>query len=284
MARPSKNKIEQKVVNKVDEKDLLTKVADITADKIVNSIASTKLSATKLLEEIANLMQSSVNDLKMVQQAKSIEEQNLQDLFNIKAEAVNLNELRELINQVRDSWEIEKNNHEKMIKERDEEVEKQRVRSENDYKYSIMIKRRDEEDAFKLTLKEKMDEVVLREKEATDKIAELSLVKQELENIKKSTQDIIDKAVKEAESKLHSKYGSELAASKRESEFQKKLSEQEIKSLQNEIIRLNNQVESLEQKASEALNMAQSITKEALQAAGKAKVEINNEGSSKSSK
>lgn len=288
MARPKKSDepmllSESKPVSIKKLQDMtatLKNVNEITADKVVNTIASAKLNTTKLLEEVANQVQSELKQLDEIRDVINVEKQFLQDLYNIKVEATTLDDLKTSITETKDAWKKEQQEHETMVRERDSNLNKERVRENDEYTYNQRIKRRSEEDAFKQSLSARLNEVIERENKVQSQEDAIKVMEMQVASIPKTIEEAVTKAVNEAESKLHSKYGSQLAAEKREVTFQTKLFEQEKNSLNEKIASLVAQNAELTKRADEASKMAQEVAKEAIQASGKAKV-VMSSGSDK---
>lgn len=281
MARPSK--VQQDVTpsvvkSKKDITSVIEEVSKMTADKVVASIASTKLSSTKLLEEVANKVQDELKQLENIKQVIQIEEANLKEVYGIKVEAETLSNITQEIEETRQKWKKEQQEHDNNVKEAGESLAKSRARENDDYSYAQRIRRRSDEDAFKETLNRRLNEVVERENKISAQENDINVMKEQILNFPNVLEETVQKAVNEATSKVYASEGSKNSSLKRENEFAEKLHRQEMSSLQKELDSLKAQNAELIKRADDATKMAQEVAKEAIQASGKAKVIMESNG------
>jgi hypothetical protein len=174
------NQSNPKLEKETEEKQKTVKTASgINFESIVKDISNLKLNLSQALENIENILTSEWKKLKTVQEAISIEEQRLQDLFQIVVNADSLaaliqaqkekkqkfeeeflkekGELEKDIEETRATWKKELEDSKKTQKEQIELLKQQRNREEEEYQYNLKLTRRKEQDAYNeaKTLQEK---------------------------------------------------------------------------------------------------------------------------------
>lgn len=285
---------------KVEKREIVDTAAQNSVEKIVKSIAELKLSITKSLDETEQELINEFKKLSNVRQAIEIEKKNLEEVHEIRINADSLaalllaqkekklafeaemeqkrSDFEAEMSQRRLSWKKEQEEQERARKEREEETKKARLREEEEYRYDLQLQRKKDQDAYaakktameqeleekKLTLEREWAEretvLAAREREAADLKARVESFPKELEKAVKDT----EKALSES---LQLRYRHEAEMLAKETEGERKLSQQIIASLQAKIKEQEEQLRQSTQKANEAGLQVQSIAMKAIEGA-----------------
>ncbi len=297
---------EQKPVDRQVEKEKAEKVqivetaAQNSEEKIVKGLADLKLGITKALDETEQKLLGEFKRLNGMRQAIEIEKKNLEEIHEIRAEADSLatlllaqkerrqafeveigqkrNEFETETMQKRLQWKKEQDDYERMKKEREEEVKKSRQREEEEYGYNLRLHRKKDEDAYAANKgaqeKELQEKKLILEKAWLERESALSARERELVDLRARVEAFpaeLEQAVKKAEQtvteRLQFTYQYEKAMLAKETENERKLSQQIIKSLEAKIKEQDEQIRQLTQKAGEAGMQVQNIAIKAIEGA-----------------
>lgn len=297
---------EQKPVDRQIEKEKAEKVqivetaAQNSEEKIVKGLADLKLGITKALDETEQQLLGEFKRLNGMRQAIGIEKKNLEEIHEIRAEADSLaalllaqkerkqafeveiqqkkSEFETEMMQKRLQWKKEQDEYERIRKEREEEVKKSRQREEEEYSYNLRLQRKKDEDAYaankaaqekelqekKLILEkawlERENDLSVRERELLDLRARVEAFPAELEQAVKATEQAVTE-------RLQFTYRYEKAMLAKETEGERKLSQQIIKSLEAKIKEQDELIQQSTQKANEAGMQVQNIAIKAIEGA-----------------
>lgn len=276
------------------EKQVVIDIASKTsAETILQDLSNLKLKIIKQIEDLSENLMSESERLLTVRKAIILETNHLEELYQIKGSANSLAaliranaaeqekfdfdltqkqiDLNEKINIKTEEWNKKQELLETEYKERKENLEKLRLREEEEYKYAQELTRRKETDEY-LTKKTAL------EKELNDKKSSLQQREIEIKAKERLLQDLeitvtnfpeeMQKAIAVAEEKLSQKlelehkFSFDLKAKEHESEV--KLAQQRISHLENKVKEQEIQIKILNQKGDEALQQVQSIACRAL--------------------
>src|SRR3989338_6718938 len=126
---------------KGDERAVITKSSQTSLDGIVSHLANLKITLTKQIDTLSENLLEEFNKLSELKQAITIEQNHLQELYQIKETAHSLSAL--LLIQKEENIEMS-------YDEIKEKLEKQHKREEEEYKYTLALTRRQESQAFAL--------------------------------------------------------------------------------------------------------------------------------------
>ncbi len=293
-----KQKIQEKEQNapetankQAHEKKVLDGASMQKPDKVMQDIANLKVSMIQSLDKIEETLVSEHKKISRVREAIDIENQNLQDIYQIKAEAGSLaalinahaekkEALEAEIKEKREAWEKEKQQMEQSLKEEKERVQKERKREEEEYSYSITQKRKKEEDAYKEKIAKQEKEITEKreafEKEIQQREAFLKEHEEEYQELKQKAGQFpgqLEEAVKQKEKevsdqlKTQFKYDKELLVKEYEGEL--KLKDQSINTLKEKIKDQDNQVSQLYKKVESADSNVKDIVLKAIENSGR---------------
>ena len=255
-------------------------VADVTIEKIASDTAKTGVSITKALAAVQEAAQEEVERLSIMREAVTLRYQELEELHGKDVIACSIDDLIAQhgekmealtgeIEETRAAWEREDAEHAEAQTERNKGLDKSRKEEADTYNYRLKITRRNEEDQYDQTIRDKVraqrtdDEKLQaawdkREEELQGFEKKLSIQHQELNARDKEIEAKIESAVKSAEQKLHAQYGSEKKYSKLENENTINLLKQQIatqitqgQSSDITIVNLKAEVSALQQKLSD---------------------------------
>jgi hypothetical protein len=191
----------------------------------------------------------------------------------------------------KEQWQGEQQHYEQEKKERELRIKKERAREEEEYRYMVLTERKKEQDAYEehrnrveRELQEKKSvfekECFKREAAIKEKEEEFALFKtrvsqfpQELESAVKN----VEKATKEA---IDRDYNHKMQLIAKDTESEKKLTQQIIASLQDKIKEQETLMRQLSQRVDTAGQQVQSIALKALESAGARLVVEENKKSS----
>lgn len=248
---------------------------------ILKDVAKLKSGFLESLEKVENGLINERKKLAEIQDAIKIEKKNLENLYGLSTNADSFaaillaqKEEREKFDkekkeaketfeaemaETKANWSREKANHEKLIREEKEIIQKTRKREEEEYNYNLQQKHKKEANEFELKksqqeadLKEKKigldKEFAEREKNIAEKEHEFVLLKQASDNFPKEMDKAVQQAKTELESKLTTVFKYEKDIKEKEIEGQIQLKNLQITTLENKIKEIEAQIKILGQK------------------------------------
>ena len=296
---------------KTEKKQIVETAAQNSADSIVRSLADLKLAISKSLDNVEDQLIGEFKKLNNTRQAIEIEQKNLEEIHDIRAEADSLAALlqaqkekkqafeadiaqqRETFNdemlEKKLAWKKEQDEVSRAQKEREEELKKARKREEEEYAYSLQLERKKDQDSYAeqkaaqekaLTEQKRVLEQQWSEREAAlaARERELTELRQRVESFPQELAKAVADTEKTVTERLEFKYSYEAQMLAKETEGEQKLSQQTITSLQAKIKEQEEQIRQLTQKANEAGLQVQSIAIKAIEGASAASWRSHNSG------
>jgi len=217
-------------------KEVIHVAESLSSEGVAKEISNLKMETSKTLAQISDRLEEEVNKFKAIQNAITLKEKELQELYEIERSAVTLAALIESQNQKRQAFESEmaekkealsqeiealraerekeKNDYEAEIKERDIAEKKRRDREKEEYEYSFkreqkLTKDKFEDEKAKLEKeiqikKEQMQtELKKREEVVAQKEEELNELRRKAGAFPKELETAVAKAVKETTDRLN---------------------------------------------------------------------------------
>jgi hypothetical protein len=279
--------------------------ADLSDEKIIGQISSLKLTLNSTLDKIEDDLIIEFERLLKIREAISIEDQRLNDFYQINAGADSLAAILAVQKEKKEEFEqemafrkrefeeelkIQKINRDKEVKlweekrkESEDLLKKQRTREEEEYNYNLLLARKKDQDLYEQK-KAKLDKELTEKKvsfeneinsreqvvaRAENELAELRL---KAEQFPAGLEKAVQAAIKETTASLEKehKYDKQLILKDHEGEM--KLKNQQIESLQARIKDLEVQVKQAYSKAENAENNTKEITIKAIQSSGQIKI------------
>lgn len=194
----------------------------------------------------------------------------------------------------REQWKAEKLKNQLAEKEYIENLQKQRTREEEEYTYNLKITRKKEEDAYnakKTKLEQDLkDKKEAFEKEFSERENNIQAAEAELNELRKLNAEFpkqLEKALaakeKEITEKLTAKFDFERQLAEKQYEGDLNLKTQNIATLKEKIVEMNQQIKELSQKASLADANVKDIAVKAIESSSKMQI-ISKESSKKEDK
>ena len=278
---------------RVKEAEVRQAVADVTVERVVQRIAQLSLEVSKALGSVSEQLVQEVSQLDAVRKAIALERQELERLHRIDVAATSLDQLVQDWEAVkarfeadvalkRAAWDEEAKQRERARKEEEESLKKQRQREVEEYEYKKALERKKEQDAYdeELRLKEKKNAERQETLEKRWKEREAALATQELEHgrlaaevqefparLEKETREAVADAVKAA----RQGFEQQLALLRKDAEAEKRVSELQVRTLEETVARQMAQVEALQKQLDEAKRQVQEIAVKAIEGASGAR-------------
>lgn len=219
--------------------------AELTVEKVTNSLTKAQLDISKTLGSVRELFESRIEGLDILDQAIEAKTEELEELHDKEVVAADLRDLvlkrqafeaewEENRNEQRQAWFKEQADHKAEIQEREERLKREREQEAEDYEYNKKIARRNDEESWKQTLmqrarEQKETEEALektwKEREEVLKKKEIEIFEQKdkLDNFDELVKKETDKQVAIATNALKSKYEQEKMIVELQFESEKKL-------------------------------------------------------------
>ncbi|HEV2916314.1 MAG TPA: hypothetical protein VGW78_01050 [Candidatus Babeliales bacterium] len=288
----------QDVKRKQEEVALVAKVSEYSIDRIITGIADVKKLIGHSLEQLEQKLTEEYHQLHDLQEAIALEAASLEEFHQIKKNVDTLDALLlaqkeyktnfefkmqqqqkdfdQEIMQKRVAWQKEQDDKEQEKKEREQQIKKERMREEEEYKYTTMLERKKEQNAYeakKTILEKELEDKKTRiEQELADREKNITSLEIEYKNLNKRVEGFpqeLEKAIQHAENivreTLERTYKYKMDIAEKELEGERKLNAQVIASLQAKIKEQDIFIRSLTQKTDEASNQVQAIALKALE-------------------
>jgi len=223
----------------------VTDSAGLTVEKVTQSLTKAGLDINKTLNSVRELFESEIAALQTIKEAIEAKQEELEELFSKEVVASSLRdlvlqhearktELAKAEEDARKAWAIEQANHAAEQKDRNEKLAKERAREHEEYEYSKVIARRNEETAWKLQAEKRAREQKATEEglekawrereEALKKTeTEVAAAKNKLDNFDALVKAEVDKNVAIISNTLKSKHETEARIAKLEFDSTQKL-------------------------------------------------------------
>lgn len=283
-----------------NEQEIINKASGLATGDMIKHLTQVKLSVCQSLDALEENLSEEYRRLNEVQSAINLEEERLKELHQI---SVNVNSLDALIQaqkeyrlrfeQERDNarkqielekkethllWEKEQADFQQQQKEMEARVKKDHQREEEDYRYTINLERKKDQDIYnekKTTLEKELlekkaklyAEFAARETILKEQEEELKTLKLKVEQFPKELEKAIKDAEKTVKEQLDTEYRYQTELSKCETDSDRKLNHQTINSLREKIKEQEELIRQLNTKANDATVQVQSIALKALEGA-----------------
>lgn len=285
-----------------DKQTVIEQASGHTTDGIVKQVADLKLSLVKSLEALETQWLNEQKQLTQLQQAITVQTQDLEELYEIKVNADTLAALleaqkqrqaafdremteqrqhwQEEVAQQRGLWKQEQEATEQFRKEQEVLQKKTRQREEEAYSYQRDLERQKEQDqyeaqkhALEKELTEKRmqleSEFATREAAIAAKETELAHLTSEVEAFPARLQAAVAETNAQITERLQFKYEYEAKLTQKEGEGERKLHEQMIAALQAKIVQQEQHIHGLTEKANQAGIQVQDIAVKAIEGASR---------------
>jgi hypothetical protein len=130
-------------------KELLKITDTLTLDSVVADLGNVQVGVQQGLAELTARMTSKLASLRQIEEAIQLKELRLQELHEMEASAITMDEIRNEIARTRLEWQEETEVHARSQKEAREQCNKERAREEEEYRYTIGMNRTREEEQYR---------------------------------------------------------------------------------------------------------------------------------------
>ena len=280
---------------KGDERAIITKSSQMSLDGIVSHLATLKISLTKQIDTLSENLLKEFDKLSELKQAITIEQNHLQELYEIKETTHSLSALMLIQKEETEKFDLKmKETREQFAKEMEdkkalwdkkqtdleisyadikEKLEKQHKREEEEYKYTLALTRRQEAQAYTLkqealekALEDKRQDLGQKEAIIESRLTEMEALKEKVQKLPEELARETERATQEVTEKLESQHKFAVTLKEKEIEGEKKLHLQKIASLEAKVKEQDAFIAQLTQKANEATQQVQAIACKALEA------------------
>ncbi len=266
-----------KIVAEQEKKQAVVKEASQSNhEMIIKNMSELKMRMGNYFEELENQLITESKKLSGISEAIEIEQQNLEDIYGIKANADSLAALLQAQKEKKEAFEKEQTEKAAMAKEELETEKKERKREEDEFQYNLKISRKKELDIYaekqnklEKELKEKKTafekEVKEREEYLSAREGELKEYKEKVESFPAELENAVKTATTQLKAELKTQYEYETQIATKDTEAELRLKEQEISNLKAKIEDQSRMIDELSKKANDASSQVQDIALKAIE-------------------
>lgn len=280
-----------------EKQELVSKVSTDSSDSILTELSSLKSKTIKQIDNLSEQLLSEFEKLANLREAIILEQQHLQELYQINETANSLSALLQAqaeqkerfeqemsqrkqdfeqdINSQKLHWQQQRAALEQDYKEQKELLSKTRKREEEEYNYTLELKRRKELDEYnnkriliEKELSELKDNLLKREADLTTKEQEYVSLKMQVDGMADKIKEAVYSAEELLRNQLLQQYDFEKQLTQKEYDGILQLKEQSIIYLEDKIKKQENTIQELTAKADNATQQVQSIACRALDTSG----------------
>ncbi len=277
----------QEVKVQKEQVETVKRAASLNEGTISKNILELKLSLTKELDSLAQKMDTEYRKLVDLQNAISIESENIEDLYGIKHSADSLAALLLAQKQqkatfdqeilvTKTAWEREKDAYDQQVKDYKARTKKEWAREEEEYDYTLTLERKKDTDQYEAKKQELEAQLVQQkaqfDKEFVERETALKAQEDELVSLKEQVSSFpeqLEKAVattqKETKEQIETHYKHQIDLASREHESEQKLNNQTIDTLQAKIKEQEAFIKQLTNKADASTTQVQEIALKAIE-------------------
>ena len=301
-AQESKTDEPKKVQEKQLQETVLKNAATSSYEGIVKNISNLKIELSSSLDKLGDKFVSEFKKFEELQQAIQLEKKNLEDLYQLSANADSLSvmllvqkekkqlyedemtnmklKFEEEMSKIRLQWKKDQEETVQKMKEEAEMLQKNRKREEEDFQYNLKLTRKKESDIYEeekskfekeLVDKKAMYDSEFANREATIRNAEseLAALKAHSETFPVELEKAVSAAVKTVTEKLKTDYGFEKELTAKQMEGDIKLKDQIVQTLQSKIKDIELTIKELSAKANIAEASVKDIAIKAIESSSK---------------
>ncbi|MBV9126424.1 MAG: hypothetical protein JO112_24005 [Planctomycetes bacterium] len=262
----------------IKENEVLTAVGDLNLDGVSGNIASTQVEVQKSLAGLSAKLVEQLQVLRNVEKAIDLKRDDLKQLYDIEAAAIELDDLKAQIESQRDAWQEEQARKQREFAEMQSERNKQWVRTEEEYQYRLSQEHKKGEDTFAAKIadlekanknKQEMLEKswAEREGELKKRETELADLKAKVEAFPEQVKKEVNAAVAVATNSVKKEYETKNTLAAKDLETFQKLAAQETASLKQALEKMTAEVSSLKIQLDQARADVKEISSKALESA-----------------
>jgi len=262
----------------IKETEVLQSVAGLNLDSVSGKIAGTQVEVQKSLAGLSAKLVEQLQVLRNVEEAINLKRDELKQLYDIEAAAIELDDLLAKIEIQHESWDEEQARKKREFAELQSERNKQWARSEAEYQYQLAQGHKKAEDSFAARMAEQekanRDRQEALDKGWAEREAELKKRENELADLRTQVTNMpevikkeVNAAVAVATNSVKKEYETKIVLAAKDSETAQKLATQEVASLKQAIEKAHAQVADLKNQLDQAHRDVKEISAKALESA-----------------
>jgi len=262
----------------IQEAEVLSSVKGLSLDTVTKGLSETQVEIQKTLADLSGKLTERLQQLENIEEVIQLRTEELNRLHDIAVKAQTLDELDAQIAQTRQSWELEQAAKKREWEEQRSDRTKAWKREEEEYQYRLAQEHKKLEDSFREVMsqreKENRNKQEELEKTWAEREAELKKREQELADLRKFKDEYPDMVKKEvngavavATNSVKKEYETQKTIAAKDAETEKRLSEQIIASLQQQITKQQAQIDDLKVDLVKAHERVAEISSKALDSA-----------------
>jgi colicin import membrane protein len=270
--------VKNRQANAIRETEVLQSVSGLNMDGVSTTIASTQVEVQKSLAALSAKLVEQLQVLGNVEEAIKLKREELQQLYNIEAGAVSLDDLDAKIEAQRESWTEEQARKQREFAEQQSERNKQWARVEEEYQYRMAQEHKKNEDQFAYGMaqqeKANRDKQELLDKNWGQREEELKKREKELEDLRVQVAAIPEQvrkaenaAVAVATNSVKKEYETKIVLATKDADTAEKLAAQEVNSLRVALEKAHGQLTELKAQLDQAHHDVKEISAKALESA-----------------
>lgn len=259
-------------------KTILESVKNLKPETVINDIGNLQIGLQSTLAGVSAEISNKIEQMQQVDEAINLKKAELKDLYDIDAEATNLENIKNKTEEATQEFARQRDEREKEWEEEELEREKMWVRQEDEHQYTSTKNHREAEDTFqsRLTTKMKAESERAanlnrtwreREEELTSKENEYKELQEKVDDFDSKVKSEVSKAEAILSNRLKKDYEHQIKIIDMESNTKIALSNSQVKSMQENIIKLEEQIDDLQNQLDQSRADAKEVTNQALQSA-----------------
>lgn len=275
------------------EAEVRRAVDDLSVEGVAQRISALSVQISKSLADLADNLIAEVHRLTTIREAVALESEGLQRLHKIDIAATALDQLVQEYDAQKQAletetstgraeWEAEEKARERAEKDYDENLKKQRQRETEEYEYKKTLERKKAQDKYdeemrtlekKNREKQEALEKAWQEREGAIKEheEEYSRLRQEVSSFSSRLQAETERAKSEATQQTEQRFEQQVLLMTKEREADRRLSDLQIKTLEESVARQTAQMVALQKQLDEAKQQVQDIAVKAIEGASGAR-------------
>jgi DNA repair exonuclease SbcCD ATPase subunit len=262
----------------IKENEILGAVAGLNLEGVSGTIAATQVEVQKSLADLSAKLAERLQLLQHVEEAINLKRDDLKQLYDIEAAAVELDDLMAKIDAQRESWDEEQARKRREFEEQRSDRTKQWAREEADYQYNLNLQRKKSEDDFKYQLagldRANKDRQAQLDKDWAEREAELKKHEKDVEDLRAQVANMpevlkkeVNAAVAVSTNSVKKEYETKAMLSAKDAETAAKLATQEAAALRQALEKTNGQIAELKGQFEQAHRDVKEISSKALESA-----------------
>jgi hypothetical protein len=278
---------------KHNEAEVRQAVDGLSVEGVAQSISALSIQISKALADVSDNLITEVQRLATIREAVSLEREELERLHKIDTAATALDQLAQDYDSKsvaleaemaarRTAWDAELKTRERAEKEYDENMKKQRQRETEEYEYKKTIDRKKTQEKYDEEIraaekrnKEKQETLERsweqRERTIKEREEEYVRLQQEVGGFPSQLQSETERARSEATRQTEQRFEQQVLLMTKEREADRRLSDLQIKTLEESVARQTAQMVALQKQLDEAKQQVQDIAIKAIEGASGAR-------------